>query len=263
MPLGLMVAPRLAPTLAPCIEEALVERGPGAEPTLFVYGWESPALVLGYGQPADDVDLAACRADGVVVLRRRTGGTGVFVDADLGLSLALPREHPWARDLGGLYDRFLDALTMALAALEQPVSRATVGALRVPRTPICFEGQLRESLLVDGRKAVGCAQMRRAGGVLVHATLLLGLDPVRQGRAFGVLPRRISAALAPLAVAARDRTALVRELGAAFSKALELPLAERALPDLGDDLCARYADPRWCPVPAPHADSPATTPPAA
>jgi len=250
MPLGLIVAPRLAPTLAPCVEEALVARGPGAEPTLFLYGWESPALVLGYGQPADEVDLAACRADGVVVLRRRTGGTGVYVDGDLGLSLALPREHAWARDLGGLYDHVLAALTTALAALGQPVSRATVGDGHAPRTPICFEGQLRESLLVDGRKAVGCAQMRRPGGVLVHSTLLLGLDPERQARAFGVEPARIAAALAPLAVASRDRAALVRELGAAFSRALDLPLVERALPILADDLCARYADPRWCPVPA-------------
>jgi lipoate-protein ligase A len=257
MALQLLSGPGLAPTVPPCLEEWLVERGPGAEPALFVYSWGAPALVLGYGQGDDEVDLAACRTDGVTVLRRRTGGTGVFVDGDLGVALALPREHPWARTLGGLYDRFLDVVSEGLAAVGQPVSRAPGDDGPVARTPICFEGQLRESLLVDGRKAVGCAQMRRAGGVLVHATLLLGLDSARQARAFGVPAARIEGALAPLVAAARDRAALVAALGQAFSRALELPLEPAPLPALPTSLTDRYLEPRWCPVPGPRPRRPA------
>jgi lipoate-protein ligase A len=251
MALALLQSLPAPATLPPCIEEALIERGPGAEPTLFAYSWDSPALVLGYGQTADEIDLAACRTDGVTVLRRRTGGTGVYVNGDLGLSLALPPEHPWARDLGTLYDRFLDALVEALAAVGQPALRVSGLAGTAPRTPLCFEGQLRESLLVGGRKAVGCAQMRRRGGVLVHATLLLHLDARAQARAFGMPVARIEAALAPLTIAAREPVRLVAEVARALSRALGLPLVERPLPPVPTAAAARYAESRWCPVPPP------------
>ena len=44
------------------------------------------------------------------------------------------------------------------------------------RSPICFEDQTSDTLLVDGKKVVGCAQTRRRQSVLIHAAVLLGLD---------------------------------------------------------------------------------------
>src|SRR2546422_6796803 len=42
-----------------------------APPTLRVYGWCQPTLSLGYAQNArQEVDLAACQAQGVAVVRR-------------------------------------------------------------------------------------------------------------------------------------------------------------------------------------------------
>jgi len=43
-------------------------------PTLRFYAWSPPCLSLGRSQPLTDVDQAACRAAGVDVVRRPTGG---------------------------------------------------------------------------------------------------------------------------------------------------------------------------------------------
>lgn len=192
---------------------------------LFLYSWPRPALVLGHGQSEDDVDLAACRRAGVSVVRRLTGGTGVLHHDDLAVSLALPAAHPWARGIGDLYDRFLAVVRSALEQVGVRTERA-VGPFpsRRSRSPICFEDAAPETLLVSGRKAVGSAQARRRRAVLVHASLLLNLNPGLYGAVFGVPAERIAASLAPLP--ALDRPALVAALVAGFSSTLRLEARE-------------------------------------
>ena len=55
------------------LDEALllVHEAGAAPPTLRVYGWCQPTLSLGYAQDArQEVNLAACQAQGVAVVRR-------------------------------------------------------------------------------------------------------------------------------------------------------------------------------------------------
>lgn len=205
-------------------EEMLVRASDGVH-CLFLYSWPRPALVLGHGQSEDDVDLEFCRRAGVSVVRRVTGGTGVLHHDDLAVSLALPSAHPWARGIGDLYDRFLTVIRSALEQVGVPTGRA-IGPFssRRSRSPICFEDAARETLLASGRKAVGCAQARRRRAVLVHASLLLNLNPGLYGAAFGVPAERIAASLASLPV--RDRPSLVAALVAGFSSALRLEARE-------------------------------------
>lgn len=198
-------------------EEDLIRQAQPA--ALFFYSWPRPVVVLGCGQRASDVDLDFCRREGIPVVRRSSGGTGVVHHDDLAVSLVLAADHPWARRIGDLYDRFLEVLQKALARVgaftERYVGPASPGR---PRSPICFEGMGRETLLVRGRKAVGCAQARRRLAVLVHGFLLMHLDPVFQGAVFGVSPKRIEASLAPLPPL--DREALIGTLVAEFQDAL-------------------------------------------
>lgn len=216
--------------------------------SVLVASWPGPVVVLGYAQPPDDVDLEWCRDGGIPVLRRLTGGTGVIHQGDLGISLALPADHPWAEGIVGLYDRFLDVVEPALVELGGPVERLAEPrrGSRV-RSPICFEDQLADTLVVDGRKAVGCSQTRRKGGVLIHAAVLLGLEPDLYARAFGVEAQRVRENLAaavtgvPWAVVGDvivDRLARQMEL--------ESAVADRPRPS-ADDL-EIYLDDRWSPV---------------
>ncbi len=210
--------------------------------------WKGPTVVLGYAQPENDVDLDFCRENCISVLRRISGGTGVIHRHDLSVALSLPTGHPWARGVRIGYQRFLDVLEPALRKAGANVERIDGAAAGVhDRSPICFEDQLSETLVVDGRKAVGCAQARRAGGVLIHAAVLLGLDTQLYARVFQVDEERVSKALSP-AVTGTSAKKLTKLLAPAFAKALGLDLEEGPAPQPLEEHLVLYATPRWAPL---------------
>ena len=228
-------------------EAWLLERAAGGEVSLLLTSWEEPVVVLGYGQRPQDADLEWCRTKGIPVLRRLTGGTGVVHRGDLGVGLALPQEHPWAEGIIGLYGRFLDVLEPALAAVGAEVSRLAEPrrGSRV-RSPICFLDQLSDTLVVDGRKAVGCAQTRRRGAVLIHAAVLLGLDAGLYARIFDLPEEEVRAGLAP-AVPGADPRAVGEAIATELAKALSLEAVRKSLEPVPERFLEPYATARWFP----------------
>jgi lipoate-protein ligase A len=123
--------------------------------------WESPepCVVLGRsGRAEEEVDLAACRAAGVPVLRRASGGgTVVLGPGCLCFALVLSyRARPALREVAGSYALLLGALARALGlpALTRDGSDLALG----------------------GRKVSGNAQLRGRFGLLHHGTLLHGFE---------------------------------------------------------------------------------------
>jgi lipoate-protein ligase A len=207
-------------------------------------------VVLGYAQPPEDVDLEWCRGRGIPVLRRLSGGTGVVHRGDLGISLALPASHEWGRAVVGLYERFLDVLEPALNDLGSPIRRpaAPAQSSRV-RSPICFLDQLADTLAVDGRKAVGCSQVRRKGAVLVHAAVLLGLDPEVVARVFRVDEDRVRRGLAPALRGVSWREIAEAVVGR-LAAALDRDVRHEGPPDPTPERLEPYRQAgRWAPVP--------------
>lgn len=236
-------------------EELALGRAASSGPVLCAYAWNRPVLVLGYGQRPSEQDRARWRREGLPVLRRCSGGTGVLHEgraSALSLSLALPSHHPFAGSIGASYDALVNPVEEALGALGIGARRWSPGD-RNPlprRSPICFEDHRTESLLVDGRKVFGGAQARRRESVLVHGALLFSLDAAFQGRVYGVSPERILAAMGavsletpagPRDVAEATAAALARRFGVEVSR--ETP------PPPSGDLAARATDPRWVVVP--------------
>src|SRR5262249_40660317 len=79
-------------------EALLLEAEAGRQPELLrLWEWPRPAVVLGSGcKLAEDVDVERCRADGVPVLRRSTGGGTVLLGQGclcFSLVLALGRDE--------------------------------------------------------------------------------------------------------------------------------------------------------------------------
>jgi hypothetical protein len=135
----------------------------------------------------------------------------------------------------------------ALRELGSEVARPAAAApARRERSPICFEDQLAETLAVEGRKAVGCAQARRRTGVLVHAAVLLGLDAPLWAGVFGVPEERIRSGLAP-ALAGANPPSVARAVAAHLARDLGLEPVERPVPAVPEALVERYRDPRWAP----------------
>ena len=237
------------PPVADLAREAwLIERAADGEISLFLTSWSGPVVVLGFGQAATDVDLEWCRSRGMPVLRRLTGGTGVVHKGDLGVGLALPQTHLWAQGIISLYDRFLNVLEPALRSVGADVSRVAEPrrASRV-RSPICFLDQLADTLVVDGRKAVGCAQTRRRGAVLIHAAVLLGLDAELYSKVFGTPVEDVAVGLAP-ALSGGDWEVVGEAIAAHLAEALGLEIRRRKLEPVPERFLAPYETAKWAPV---------------
>lgn len=230
-------------------EAELLARAARGRCSALVTSWPGPVVVLGYAQKPAEVDLGWCRGQGIPVLRRLSGGTGVIHRGDLGVALVLPPEHPWSEGIVGLYDRFLDVLEPALVAVGGRVERVAESrrAGRV-RSPICFEDQLADTLVVEGRKAVGCSQTRRKGGVLIHAAILLDLDADLYSGVFGVDASRVRRGLAP-AVSGVDWGRVAEAVLDRLADGLGLDLEVRPRPDPALEHLAPYQEDRWAPVP--------------
>ena len=229
-------------------EALLLERAAGGEPCVLLTSWKDAVVVLGYGQPVADVDLDWCRSHRLPVLRRVTGGTGVVHRADLGVGLFLPATHPWAQGIVSLYGRFLGALEPALRSLGSGVSRPDQpGRATRVRSPICFFDQLADTLVVGNRKAVGCAQARRRGAVLIHAAVLLGLDPDLYANVFRVPAEEVAAGLAP-AVPGGDWKVVGEAVAGCLAEELGLEALHEDLDEVPERFLEPYSTAKWAPL---------------
>ncbi len=227
-------------------EERLLEEA-ASGPLLYLYRFGRPTVVLGYAQDEKEADLGACRRMGLPVLRRLTGGTGVLHEESLSLSLGLPAGHPLAASVHGLYGAFVSVVEGVLSSLGVPVRRwgPADGSPR-RRSPLCFEDHLGETLLLDGRKVLGCAQTRRLRAVLVHGVLPLSLDAEAAAAVFRIDPQRVRAAMAPLPLPAGVSPRLLGErLAGAFGAFLGAGLRPLPPPPLPLALRERRRDRRW------------------
>jgi lipoate-protein ligase A len=168
------------------LDEALllVHEAGATLPTLRVYGWCQPTLSLGYAQNARQaVDLAACQAQGVAVVRRPTGGRAVLHDQEVTYSVVMPLLTDGPSTITEHYRRIGMALAAALQSLGIPVhlARPQVGAapVRTPASPACFAALSRYELSAAGKKIVGSAQKRAQRALLQHGSIPLWMDRQR------------------------------------------------------------------------------------
>jgi lipoate-protein ligase A len=187
----LLVSEPCAGAVNMAIDEALWRgrQAGSSPPTLRFFAWDPPTVSLGYGQPLDDaVDVAACRALGVGLVRRPTGGSAIYHDgpareltysvvasvADLGVAADLLETYRW---IGA-------ALCRGLRALGAPVEMVAIPEGGGPTPAFCFARTGRYELEVDGRKVVGSAQRRQGACFLQHGAVLLDVDEPRLRRLF-------------------------------------------------------------------------------
>ena len=143
------------------------------------------ALVLGSSQPELRADLEACRAAGVDVVRRRSGGGAVLVEPGslLWVDLVLPVDDPlWSADVGRAAWWVGEAWAAAL-------SRTGIDQLDVWKGPmlhnewsslVCFAGLgPGEVVAADRSKVVGISQRRTRRASLFQCACILSWEPRR------------------------------------------------------------------------------------
>jgi lipoate-protein ligase A len=138
----------------------------GLGEVLRLWHWPAPVVVLGSAcKLADDVDEAACLADGVPILRRSSGGgTVLWGKGCLLFSLILSYERaPELAQIGSSYRYILGRVAEALGL--DGVRQAGVS-----------------DLAIGDRKFSGNAQQRKRGFLLHHGSLLYDFDVTLVGR---------------------------------------------------------------------------------
>lgn len=242
------------------IDEALLRSfAPEASPpVLRLYGWNPPTLSLGRFQKAAEVlDLERCRAAGVAVVRRVTGGGVIFHGEELTYALVCaPGQIPATasikdsfRVLTGFLLLFYRRLGLEAAyAADSGADGRRLGV----HTPFCFAGQESFDILANDRKIGGNAQRRLKGIIFQHGSIPLR-NLARQGLTYMRDQRpaqaESSASLGEFGITA-DRDALLAELTAAFGDYFGISLhpdrlsaAEEA--DREELLQRRYTTDTW------------------
>lgn len=215
--------------------------------TLRFYTWKPSAVSIGYFQGLEqEVDLEACRREGVDVIRRLTGGGAVFHDCDgeITYSLMLSASTP------GIPANVLEAYGVLCRGLVLGLQYLGLEAVFAPINDI----------LVNGRKISGNAQTRRFGGILQHGTVLCDVNPAlmfsllrvpdakMRDKLIQAVQERVTSIRRELGHV--DHAAVAQALGAGFAEALGMALAPGALSEqevqLAEQVKAeRYATREW------------------
>jgi lipoate-protein ligase A len=242
------------------LDEALLRgriRASGA-PTVRFYGWRPATVSLGYAQPlGDTVDRARCRAMGVGLVRRPTGGSAILhepPEREVTYSVvAREGDFAGADDVLETYRVLGQGLAVGLGRLGVAADLVPFVRGRSDGSPaFCFRRTGAYEIAVGGRKLVGSAQRRQRGSFLQHGSVLLGADPARIRAVF---PREADPTGGMTTLASElgrspGFDVVVEALAAGLAEALGAPLAPAGLsPDeiaLAESLVAdKYATEAW------------------
>lgn len=233
------------------LDHALALERPEGGAVLRFYRWERPTVSLGRHEPVRGrYRLEAAEAEGVVFVRRPTGGRAVLHHRELTYSVVLP-----LRALGGLrnaYRRINRGLLRGLAELGAPATLAESGGTGLsPSAGPCFRAPAAGEVTSGGRKLVGSAQARVGSSLLQHGSLLLAgdqglLDRLRrESPAEGPAPATLEGVLGRIPPWGDLTEALARgleeELGGGWEAGLPADAEEAA----AAELLNRYESPEW------------------
>lgn len=167
-------------------EAVLTEIAAGRSlPTLRFYGWKPAAISIGYFQSlAEEIDLDACKAQGVAYVRRITGGGAVLHEHEITYSIHLPeptlisaeavKSTPGGAGMPAFvppgilesYGKICGGVVRGCELLGIKTQFVALNDIVTQGTPVH----------AGGRKISGNAQTRREGVILQHGTVLLHVD---------------------------------------------------------------------------------------
>ena len=185
------------------IDEAiLTARIAGQVPnTLRFYRWQPSAVSVGRNQnPQDEVYLDACKALGVDLVRRISGGGTVYHDFEGEVTYAVfaKADELGTADITTVYAKIYEAIKDALRLLGITADFSGGDAKNCPNMTVC------------GKKISGSSQTISRGVVLQHGTVLRSVDYQKM---FQLLKLKTSSCSQAADIGKRKITSIQNELG--------------------------------------------------
>lgn len=149
-------------------------------PTVRLYQWKPWAISIGHHQDISGIDLSRCKADGIDVVRRPTGGRAILHAEELTYSVLM---YANSKSIPQVYNEISLALVEGLRefGVEAALMRSQPNFAQLyksPRSVPCFSSSARYEIEWNGRKFVGSAQRRYSSNsgdvVLQHGSILCG-----------------------------------------------------------------------------------------
>ena len=142
------------------------------ESWLRLYRWSPHCLSFGRHEPAARrYDLDRIQELGVDTVRRPTGGRAVWHASELTYAITMPADR--FPSLRAAYLAIHDLLREALGRIGVRGSLAPPTRTAPLKAGPCFARPAGGEVLVNGRKAIGSAQLRRGSSLLQHGSILL------------------------------------------------------------------------------------------
>jgi lipoate-protein ligase A len=201
-------------------DTGLMERARVSGESVFtVYDWARPTLSFGRNQEARArYDLASIGRRGVDVVRRPTGGRALLHHREVTYSVTAPIEP--SESLAESYHRINRVLIAGLRKLGVvAIESQSAAASAPPGTLPCFATPANGELVTAGGKLVGSAQVREAGALLQHGSILLEDDQAMIADLMVDQPSEVVPPAATL-TAAMGRTPSISEVSEALFAAL-------------------------------------------
>jgi len=221
---------------------------PGSAATLSFCVPGEPYVCLGYHRSLGEIDVEACRQQGLKIIRRQIGGGPVYIDHDqLFFQLTLPNDRAPAR-VDRLYERFLAPAVAAfrklgLAAELRGLNEIAVDDRRLSGTGA---GQIGDAVTVVGNVIFRFPHQRMAE--------LLAVPSERMRRECLRLMRRHVSSLEAEGFSAVTVEQAKAALIAAYSEQLGLRPSPDSLNATEEQAVARweerFAQPQWLNGPA-------------
>lgn len=205
-------------------------------PVLRLYTWDGRFLSAGRNQKIErQLDLEACRGEGIPVVRRMTGGRAVLHGDDLTYAVAAPTgEMQFGRGIMEIYRRLSQVFLFFFGELgfQPEVITYSAGRRAELISPVCFSTPSAFELLVGGRKVVGSAQRLLPNAFLQHGSIPMAPQYALLARLFqGVSEAELRAQMTDLETLGlwerMGRDAAVAALGEAFAEVLQVKLERR------------------------------------
>lgn len=160
------------------IDEAmLLTQKASFQPTLRFYDWLHPAFSFGYFQRISaEVDVAACDAHGIQLVRRMTGGGTVIHGWDVTYTIIVPHGSGlFPKDISAAYCAISDCLINGLRRLGIDVAHQIDKPIAGDAPNICLTNPAQYDTLLNGKKIAGVSQRRNQTGVMYQG--YIALDP--------------------------------------------------------------------------------------
>lgn len=152
------------------VDEALVAsaRSGHGTPIFRLYSWINPSVSTGYFQDIlKEINIEYCDKSGISLVRRITGGRGVYHSRGITYSLISPVESSlFRKNLKESLKRISEGIVAGLrnmgvndAELFIPEDR-TEKRNNIARSPFCFGSTSPYEIIAGGKKLVGSAQRR-------------------------------------------------------------------------------------------------------